>query len=185
MAAPVVDAGWWRRHCIPLIVVAVLLPVAIVVSLFIDVPNYLNSHPTQARQVPAATTTHYADLAIRLDDRQVIRANSALGRDLLVPSGTELVVVTLHIDPSASPKRANLCTVALVEPTSAGDRVWEIGYSSGTLFEAAAGDKQSCSTERGAAYTMQGAVLLPAGSATHAVVRVSVLQALPSVILLN
>ncbi|MEP6843964.1 MAG: hypothetical protein ABJA11_10600, partial [Pseudolysinimonas sp.] len=113
------------------------------------------------------------------------RADSARGRELLVPDGTDLVVVTLHIDPSASPQRPKLCTVALVESTAAGDRVWEIGFSSGTLFEAADGDKSSCSTERGAPYTMQAAVLLPAGAAAHAVVRVSVLQALPSVVLLH
>lgn len=175
--------GWWRRRRPALIIVAVLLPVAIVVSLFIDVPNYLSSHPTQQREVPAATTTHYADLAIRLEDRRVITANSARGRELEVPSGTELVVVTLRIDPSSAPKRSSYCTVSLVEPTAAGDRVWEIGFSS--LVEVPHGDESSCSAGHGAPYTMQGAVLLPAGAAAHALVRVSVLRALPSAVLLH
>jgi hypothetical protein len=181
----VIEPGWWRRRRLPLIVVAALLPAAIVVSLLIEVPNYLSTHPTQQRDVAAATTAHYADLAIRLQDRRVIRAGSARGLELDVPDGTELVVVTLRIDPAASPKRASLCTVSLVEATAAGDRVWEIGFSSAALFQVPTGDSSSCTTARGAPYTMTGAVLLPAGAAAHAVVRVSVQRALPVALLLH
>jgi hypothetical protein len=176
---------WWRRSRFSVIVFVVLLAVATVVSLVIDVPGYLSSHPTQPRDVAAGTTTHYAGLDLRLDGRRVVRADSAEGRTLEVPAGTALVIVTLRIDPTAAPKNSSLCTVALVESTPAGLREWEIGFSSVGRYQTPQKDTSVCTVSRGKPYTMQGAVLVPADASTDALVRVSVARALPEALILH
>lgn len=116
---------WLKKSRWSLLAFVIAVPVAVLSALSIRfIPDLAttNPHPVMLEQGDIGT---YKKVTFQLVDHKVVKADSDQGRELGALAGTEVVIVTLHVDATNAGKGIIGCDFALTAPGPAGQREWD------------------------------------------------------------
>lgn len=170
--------AWLRRNRWYLLALAVLIPVALVVSL---VPRWF---PYQADQpqpdaVALGETVRYSGADIELTDLELLD-----GDRWAAPAGSDVVVATLSID-VVDPLDGAYCEVHVVSSEAGYERRWDAETFSDSDYEVPERFEQLCSLSEPGSYDLQMTFLVPQGQVQRPEVELSSSAALPRVLRLS
>ena len=149
MDAAVSGGGWWRRNALALIALAVLIPASVFAYDTIGFGSVRNP----VRTVAADELTAIGDAGIGQISITPLDAD-----DVGAPSGTEPVLVRVHVRPGHDILTCSLPTVTEV----ATGRQWRTEMINLTWMPGT-GQQSSCYADSLAPFDLAGPVLLPAG----------------------
>jgi hypothetical protein len=158
---------WWRRNWLPLILAAVLVPLTIGVTFGSEWWQYFSGRPVVLTSTGVGTPVHYADTQITVDSASRIGADSAQGRAYDLPGGTDLIVVTVTIDPKRvhADGSSALCTMELEElDGTTVTRHWNDATFDAIDFAPADGFEYGCNSELQHSYRAQVPFVVPAAA---------------------
>jgi hypothetical protein len=176
---------WLRKNWIGLVAVVVLLPATLGITFWQQWVGYFASRPSAPIEVVGADTAHYGGTAWSLESVERISSTSAEGKEIGLPSGTDLVVATLNVEPEEFDDEGKSfgCTVHLqeldgdTELLSIGDALLDpIDYSFPDDVE------WGCNSEVTDPYLAQTIFIVPSGAGTDGTrlgLSVSVVTELP------
>lgn len=115
---------WARKSRWSLVAVAIALPVATLAAFSIDWPGYVEATVPSPEKLQEGDTGTYKKATIQLVDHELVEADSAQGRELGALAGTQVVIVTLHVDATKVTEDLVGCEFELVAPGPSGERQW-------------------------------------------------------------
>ena len=156
--------AWLRRNRWFLVALAVLIPVALVVSLVPRFFRYLAAQPS-IEYVERGDSVRYAGTDFEVFDLFVLD-----GGRVSAPAGTDVVVVGLRVDVVDPPDE--YCTLTLISDESGVEREWDQSYSSGDV-DVPDEYETSCDLTEPGSYELVQTFLVPHGEVVEPVVQVS------------
>jgi len=175
--------GWLRRNGRALLAVLVLLPVTVGIMFANQWIRYFEEWPSRPVNAAVGETLEYGNARWRIESTDRVSADSAAGRERDLPAGTDLISVTVEVDPTGTGPDGvpDLCTARLEE--SGGGTVtrsWSNG-SRGALLGGAGPLLTSCSSEVSTRYSFEAEFVVPAeaGESSSFTVNIAVPGFLP------
>jgi hypothetical protein len=177
--------SWLRRNRLALSIVVVLLPVTLVITFANQWFAYYAAWPSQPLDVAVGEVVDYGDADWRIEGSRRFTAASPEGQARRAPAGTDVVVVTVWIDPSrqADDEDARLCTARLEESGGTGpDRGWSNAAGGAVRLSGTAPELTSCNSEQSGPYTFDAEFIVPpdAGQGSSFTLGVAVTDQLPA-----
>ena len=159
-------AGWLRRNSRALVAIVVLLPATLGIMFANQWIGYFEQWPSRPVDAAAGEALEYGNARWSIVATDRVPGTSPAGRERDLPDGTDLVVVTVRVDPTGfGPDGVpDLCTARLEE--SGGGTVtrsWSNG-SRGALLGGAGPLLTSCSSEVSTRYSFEAEFVVPAGA---------------------
>jgi hypothetical protein len=183
MGRTVRPAGWLRQNRWALVIVAVLLPATLAITFSSAWQGYFNERPSRPVDVAVGETVEYADAGWRIEGTERFDSASLVGTERDLPSGTELLLVTVAVDPHAEsePGDAAACTARLEESGNAVTRSWAAVAANPVSLDGSGPEQKSCSTTATAPYSFEAEFVVPADAGRDGTLTlgVSVLAELP------
>ena len=175
-------AGWLRRNSRALVAIVVLLPATLGIMFANQWIGYFDEWPSRPVTAEAGETLDYGNARWSVEGTDRVAGDSAAGRDRDLPAGSDLVVVTIAVDPTGTGPDGvpDLCTVRLEE--SGGQQPTRRWSNGGAIpLDGAGPDRTSCSSELTEPYTFDAQFVVPAdaGEAGSLSVGIIVVDALP------
>lgn len=175
--------GWLRRNGRALLAVLVLLPVTVGIMFANQWIRYFEEWPSRPVNAAVGETLEYGNARWRVESTDRVSADSAAGRERDLPAGTDLISVTVEVDPTGTGPDGvpDLCTARLEE--SGGGTVtrsWSNG-SRGALLGGAGPSLTSCSSDLSTRYSFEAEFVVPAeaGESSSFTVNIAVPGFLP------
>lgn len=150
--------GWLRRNWVPLAALVVLLPATIGLTFSAQWLGYFATWPTQPTVVAVSQTAPYADAGWTVVDSERVAADSDAGRDAGLPEGTDLVSVSIRVEPDGESPFCSLALDELRDDTI--ERTWDTDQ----FYNAA--DRTGCDTDYSVPYSFEVAFLVPSDAGT-------------------
>ena len=157
--------GWLRQNLLALAAVAVLLPATVAITMANQWSTALAGSPSRPVDLAAGATAEYGHSAWLVEKTDRVSASSAAGRERDLPAGTDLVIVTVRVDPVEllEDGTAELCTARLEENGGAGlPRSWGSAAGGPITLAGPGPDLRSCSSDQTAPYTFDAEFVVPA-----------------------
>lgn len=171
--------AWLRANRWFLVALAVLTPVAFVVSLAPRFFPYAERQP-QPEAVPRGEVVRYAGADIELTDLETLD-----GDEWNAPQGADIVVATFAID-VVEPPESTTCEITLVASAKTGyEREWTADSFTDSDYDIPDRFETLCVLYESGTYDLQLTFLVPRGAVADAVVQVSASAALPRVLRLS
>lgn len=144
------SGGWWRRNAIPLVAVAVLLPLTAGVVAVNEWSEYDLGHATKPVTVPAGDSADYAGAVIG-------PARAEFASDDAAPEGTRVVTATVLVTPGDEPIA---CLSPVLRELDGAHRQWN--EASFELDRDFSDDRRtSCDSEMAIRYSLSLDYLVP------------------------
>lgn len=159
---PLTRVGWLRRNARPLVAVVVLLPTTLGIMFANQWLGYFDQRPTRPVEVAAGETLEYGNARWSVEAADRVPGDSVVGRERDLPAGTDLMVVTVRVDPTGPGPdgRYDGCSVRLEESGgSTPTRSWANGGP--ISLDGSGPDLTSCSSELGTPYTFDAQFVVP------------------------
>jgi len=174
--------GWLRRNIRGLVAVVVLLPVTLGIMFATQWISYFEGWPSRPVNVRAGDTLEYGNARWHIEGFDRVLGDSAAGRERDLPAGTDLLVVTVLVDPTGTGPDGvpDLCAVRLEESgADTPTRRWSNGGA--ISLDGALSAHTSCSSEVSTRYTFDAEFVIPtdAGESSAFSVDIYVEDALP------
>jgi hypothetical protein len=175
-------AGWLRRNSRALVAIVVLLPATLGIMFANQWIGYFEEWPSRPVDAAAGETLEYGNARWSIEATDRVPGTSAAGRERDLPDGTDLVVVTVRVDPTGfGPDGVpDLCTVRLEESGgTTPTRSWANGGA--ISLDGSGPDLVSCSSELTTPYTFDAQFVVPtdAGDSSKFTVGIAVVTELP------
>lgn len=172
-------SGWLRRNRWFLVALAVLIPVAFVVSLTPRFFPYLERQP-QVDAVALGEVVRYAGADIELTALETLD-----GDEWNAPQGADIVVATFAID-VVEPPESSTCEITLVAAATTGyEREWTADSFTDSDYDIPDRFETLCILHEPGTYDLQLTFLVPRGEVADAAVQFSASAALPRVLRLR
>ncbi|WEO75794.1 hypothetical protein BJQ94_10390 [Cryobacterium sp. SO2] len=186
--------GWFQRNRLALLAIVVLLPATLGIMAVHQWLGYFAGWPSKPVDVTAGESVRYGQFGWRIESTDRVGADSAEGRERDLPAGTDLVVVTVRVDPTGATRPTvaadasalvdtwRLCTARLEErggPHAA--RSWTNAANGAVSLAGAGPALSSCSSELSEPYTFDAEFVVPhdAGEQATLALGISVVSELP------
>jgi len=157
--------GWLRRNWPALAAVAVLLPATLAITAANQWSTYLAGSPSSPLDVAAGASVEYGRSGWRIEGTERVSATSAAGQERELPAGTDLVTITVRVDPIEllEDGTAELCSARLEENGGAGPpRSWGNANSNPVPLAGPGPELRSCSSDERSPYTFEAEFVVPA-----------------------
>jgi hypothetical protein len=114
---------WLRRNAVALVGIAVLTPATIAVTFSTEWSTFLTTRPTQPVAVAAGLAAEFDGAEWQVARTERISSASSEGVKAGLPAGSDLVLVTVEVDPGdlAAEDKSSFCTIRLGEYEGSGD----------------------------------------------------------------
>lgn len=175
--------GWLRRNGRALLAVLVLLPLTVGIMFANQWLRYFEEWPSRPVNAAIGETLEYGNARWRIESTDRISADSDAGRERDLPAGTDLVSVTVEVDPTGTGPDGvpDLCAARLEE--SGGGTVtrsWSNGSRS-ALLGGVGPTLTSCSSDLSTRYSFEAEFVVPAeaGESSNLTINISVPGFLP------
>jgi len=156
--------GWLRRNALALVAVAVLLPATLAITMANQWSTYLAGSPSRPLDVADGATVEYGHSGWQVEKTDRVSGTSAAGQERDLPAGTDLVIVTVRVDPIEflEDGTAELCTARLEEDGGTGlPRSWGNAAGSPISLDGPGPDLVSCSSDQRTSYTFDAEFVVP------------------------
>ncbi|WP_395638806.1 hypothetical protein [Pseudolysinimonas sp.] len=170
--------AWLTRNRWYLVALAVLLPVAFVVSLIPRWFPYQGQQP-QPESVALGETVRYSGADIELTALELLD-----GDRWAAPAGSDVVVATLSIDVVEPPEAAR-CEVHVVSSDAGFERRWDAELYSDSDYVVPDRFESLCTLTEPGSYDLQLTFLVPRGQVEQPVIELSSSAGLPRVLRLS
>lgn len=176
--------GWFGRNRLALLAVLVLLPATLGIMFVNQWVRYFEQWPTRPVDVAVGETVEYGNARWRIEATDRVSGDSAAGRERDLPAGTDLVVVTVGVDPTGTGPDGvpELCTARLEESGGVrATRSWTNAAGGAISLDGDGPLLTSCSSELSTPYTFDAEFVVPAdaGWSASLTVGITVVDALP------
>lgn len=176
--------GRARHNLLALGAVAILLPATLWVSFANEWFTFYDAWPSRPIDVAAGQSLEYGGSTWLIESTDRITANSADGRERGLPTGTDLLAVTVRVDPPAVTRADDeaLCTTRLEETDGgAPARSWIDATKSPISLTGTQPGLSSCSGEELSPYSFRAEFIVPsdAGSTAGLAIGIAVAPELP------
>jgi hypothetical protein len=171
---------WLRSNRIGLLAVVVLLPATVGITFATQWAAYFGERPTDPVVVGAGETVEFAEARWTLDGSRRISASSNEGRELGLPSGSDLVVVSVRVSPDVGQAETPGCLVTLDElDGSSVARSWGESATDPIDYTATDGTLSYCATDASAPYTLESVFVVASGAGDDLALSLTVASELP------
>ncbi|MDO9398503.1 MAG: hypothetical protein Q7T71_18315 [Herbiconiux sp.] len=176
--------SWWRRNWVGLVAFVVLAPVTVAVTFSNEWGRYYAERPSVPVDVARGEAIDYGGATWRLVEAERLPGGSAELQDAGMPEGTDLVVVTIEVEPTQldAEGRSPLCAVTLDEldaPGGAERRTWTDAIFSSIDYEADPSAENSCVAENTSPYRYESQYIVPSDVEGPLAVQLEVVSELP------
>lgn len=177
-------AGWLRRNGRALVAVLVLLPATLGIMFVNQWIRYYEAVPSRPVNVAAGETLEYGNARWRIEATDRVSADSAAGRERDLPAGTDLISVTVEVNPTGTgPDGVPDGCAARLEESGGGTvtRSWTNAAGGSINLDGAGPALTSCSSEVSTAYSFEAEFVVPAdaGESSSLTVNITVDEFLP------
>ncbi|QYF75053.1 hypothetical protein [Cryobacterium sp. PAMC25264] len=169
--------GWLRHNWLALAAVAVLLPVTVAITSANEWSTSLSASPSRPEEVSAGDTAQYGPSSWQVEKTTRVSATSAVGQERDLPAGTELLVVTVRVDPSRSVEdgASGGCVARLEEHGGPGPaRSWGNASANPITLAGRGPEFASCSSEQSGPYSFDAEFVVPADAGDGAILSVGI-----------
>jgi hypothetical protein len=171
---------WLRRNWIGLIAVAVLLPATVGITFATQWNAYFGERPSAPVTVVSGETADFGNAQWALDGSRRISASSAEGRDLGLPAGSDLVVVSVRVSPDIDRAETPGCLVTLDELNGSSiTRSWGESATDPIEYTPTEGKESYCSTEAVGDYTLESVFVVASDAGDDLALSLTVPSELP------
>ena len=175
-------AGWLRRNHRALLAVLVLLPATLGIMFANQWLGYFDEWPSRPVPAAAGETIEYGNARWSVEASDRVLGDSAAGRERDLPTGTDLLVVTVAVDPTGTGPdgKPDLCSARLEE--SGGQHATRTWSNQGPIsLDGPGPERTSCSSKLTTPYTFDAEFVVPAeaGESSSLSVSIVVVEALP------
>jgi hypothetical protein len=176
--------GWFRGNRLALAAVLVLLPATLWVTFANSWFGYFEGWPSRPIDVAAGEPLDYGGAGWQIESTERYSADSETGRERNLPASTDLLVVTVRVDPVTPPAGEDgmLCTARLEEiDGAAADRSWSNGTRGAVQLDGDTPEFGSCNAEQRSPYSFGAEFVVPAdaGDAARLAIGIAVVRELP------
>lgn len=176
--------GWLRRNRRALLAILVLLPATLGIMFANQWIGYFDEWPSRPVNATAGDTLEYGNAHWQVEPADRVTGDSAEGRERDLPAGTDLVVVTVDVDPTGTGPDGvpDLCYVRLEESGGgAATRSWANVPSGSISLDGPGPVLTSCSSDLSGPYSFEAEFVVPAdaGEGTTLAVNIIVGGSLP------
>jgi hypothetical protein len=181
---------WLKRNAAALVAVAVLTPATIAVTFSTEWSSFLTSRATQPVEVAEGLTAEFDGAEWRVAGTERISSDSRQGVDAGLPAGSDLVTVTVEVDPGnlTAPDESSFCTVRLgeyEESKNTAIRSWGDATFAAIDYRIPEGDKSGCSPDIIEPYTFTSIFVIANDAGDNLGVLLEVPDRLPRYLLLR
>jgi len=175
-------AGWLKRNRRALLAVLVLLPATLGIMFANQWLGYFEEWPSRPVPAAAGETIEYGNARWSIETSDRVLGDSAAGRERNLPAGSDLLVVTVAVDPTGTGPdgKTDLCSARLEESgRQEATRTWS---NTGPIsLDGPGPERTSCSSTLTTPYTFDAQFVVPAdaGKASSLSVSIVVVEALP------
>jgi hypothetical protein len=178
------SGGWLRRNRTALLAVLVLMPTTLGIMFANQWIGQLEERPSRPVDVAVGETVDYANASWSVEGAERVPGTSGAGRERGLPSGTDLIVVTVWVSPSGhgADGAHDLCSVRLEESGGRGEtRSWSNAAGGAISLEGDGPHLTSCNSEQSSPYTFDAQFIVPAdtGDLSALTAGLVVIDALP------
>jgi hypothetical protein len=175
---------WLKQNAVALVAVAVLAPATVAVTFSTEWSSFLTTRPTQ----PIEVAEGRAQWRVARTER--ISSTSREGVDAALPAGSDLVLVTVEVDPGnlTAEDKSSFCTVRLGEYEGSNDtavRIWGDALFSGIDYRTPEGVESGCSPDIIEPYTFTSTFVIADDASDNLGVLLQVSDELPRYLLLR
>jgi hypothetical protein len=172
--------GWLRRNRRALLAILVLLPATLGIVFANQWIGYFDEWPSRPVNATAGDTLDYGNANWQVEPADHVSGDSAQGRERNLPAGTDLVVVTVDVDPTGTGPDGvpDLCSVRLEESGGgAATRSWANVPSGSIPLDGAGPELTSCSSELSTPYSFDAEFVVPADAGEDTTLAVHIIVA--------
>ena len=173
---------WLRNNWIGLVAVAVLLPATVGITFANEWNAYFGERPSAPVDIASGDTAAFAGSDWAVEGSERIPASSTEGEEIGLPAGSELVVVTMRVDPGEldgegeSPR----CIVRLEElDGGTAQRSWGDAASEPISFSSTEGTESICTASNVDPYLVESTFVVPSDVGDDLALSVTVVSELP------
>jgi len=169
--------GWLRRNRLALAAVAVLLPATLAITSANEWSTSLAASPSRPVDVAAGDTVQYGPSRWHVEKTARVSATSAVGQERDLPAGTDLLVVTVRVDPRELVEGAASggCIARLEEHGGPGPaRSWGSASANPITLAGPGPEFTSCSSEQVSPYSFDAEFVVPADAGDGATLSVGI-----------
>ena len=157
--------GWLRRHGLALAAVVVLVPLTVGITFSNEWVSYYAERPSQPVAVASGASADFAATGWQVESTRRIAADSPDGVDAALPTGSQLVVVTVAVTPQrlAADGTSPLCEARLAE-AGGGElaRSWGDATFDPIDYRVADGLESGCMSDLVSPYRFEAVFVIPA-----------------------
>jgi len=181
---------WFKYNAIALVAVAVLTPVTIAVTFSTEWSSFLTTRATQPIEVATGRVADFAGAEWRVADTERIPAESRGGVEAGLPAGSDLVLVTVEVDPGniSAENKSSFCNVRLGEYEGSSDtavRSWGDATFSAIDYRSPEGVESGCTPDIVEPYTFISTFVIADDASDDLAVLLEVPRQLPRYLLLR
>lgn len=177
--------GWLRRNAIALVAIIILFPTAIAITLTTEWGAYNQGRATQAVAVVMGDTADFGGARWTVESARTLDSASGAGRDARLPLGSDLMVVTIRVEPrplddADDADDAPSCSTQLVQlDGSTVARRWTDAGFSDISWVTAEGVETFCDSEIRTPYSLESLFVVPHATTGDLAIIVEVADQLP------
>lgn len=169
---------WLRSNRFGLVAVAVLLPATVAITFATQFSSYFSGRPSVPLAVASGATAEFARADWTLVDSRRIAGTSDEGAEIGLPTGSDLVVVTVRVSPGDG--EAPGCLMQLDELAgSSVIRSWGESTTDPIDYTPAEDTRSYCDSDAVAPYTLEAAFVMASDAGDDLAFAVSVDRELP------
>lgn len=181
---------WLRRNAVALVAIAVLAPTTIAVTFHSEWNSFLSTRATQPLEAAQGHAVRYADTEWRVRGSERIAGGSREGIDAGLPAGSDLLIVTIDVDPGnlAEGDESRFCMVRLAEYSGSGNdpsRSWTDAMFSPIDYRVPEGTETGCSPDIHVPYTFTSTFVIAGDAGDSLGLHLEVAEELPRYLLLR
>ena len=181
---------WLKRNAIALVAVALLTPVTIAVTFSTEWSSFLTTRATQPIEVTEGRVADFDGAEWRVARTERIPADSRRGVEAGLPAGSDLVLVTVEVNPGnlSAEDKSSFCTVRLGEYEGSSDtavRSWGDAITAAIDYRIPEGVKNGCTTDIIEPYTFISTFVIADDAGDNLGVLLEVPDQLPRYLLLR
>jgi hypothetical protein len=181
---------WLKQNAVALVAVAVLAPATVAVTFSTEWSSFLTTRPTQPIEVADGLAAEFDGAQWRVARTERISSASREGVDAALPAGSDLVLVTVEVDPGnlTGEDKSSFCTVRLGEYEGSRDtavRSWGDATFSGIDYRTPDGVESGCSPDIIEPYTFTSTFVIADDASDDLGLLLQVSDELPRYLLLR
>lgn len=181
---------WLTRNAVALVAVAVLTPATIAVTFSTEWSSFLTTRATQPVDVAEGATAELDGAEWRVARTERISSASREGVEAGLPAGSDLVLVTVEVDPGdlTAENESSFCTVRLGEYAGSRDsaiRSWGDARYAAIDYRTPEGVESGCSPDIIEPYTFTSTFVIADDASENLGVLLEVSDQLPRYLLLR